>query len=77
LAIASFLVPIDVVAELKNLPIISVVGSVITDDSVASDATKVCNISEHGVAVTQGVTDDVIHDNVDFVSCLTKSMWMR
>jgi len=61
----------DVVAELKNLPVISVAGPVMNDVLVTYDDTQVCNVSECGDIVSHGVNDvkqaNMMYDDVDFL----------
>jgi len=64
------ILPTDV-AELKNLPVISVAGPVINDVIVTCDDTQVCNVSECGDIVSHGVNDvrqtTMMYDDVDCV----------
>jgi len=65
------ILPTDVVAELKNLPVISVAGPVMSDVMVTYDDTQVCNVSECGDIVSHGVNDvkqgNMMYDDVDSV----------
>jgi len=65
------ILPTDVVAEVKNLPVISVAGPVINDVMVTYDDTKVCNVSECCDIVSHGVNDvkqaNIMYDDVDSV----------
>jgi len=49
------ILPTDVVAELKNLPVISVAGPVMNDVTVTYDDTQVCNVLECGDIVSHDV----------------------
>jgi len=65
------ILPTDVVAELKNLPVISVAGPVMSNVMVTYDDTQVCNMSECGDIVSHGVNDvkqaNMMYDDVDSV----------
>jgi len=65
------ILPTDVVAELKNLPVISVAGPVMNDVVVTYDDTQVCNVSKCGDIVSHGVNDvrqaNMMYDDADFV----------
>ena len=62
------ILPTDVFAELKNLPVISVAGPVMNDVMATYD-TQVCNVSECGDIVYYGVNDvkqaNMMYDDVD------------
>jgi len=65
------ILPTDVVAELRNLPVISVAGPVMNDVMVTYDDTQVCNESKCGDIVSHGVNDvkqaNMMYDDVDSV----------
>ena len=64
------ILPTDVVAELKNLPVISVAGPIMNEVMVTYDDAQVCNVSECG-EVSHGVNDvkqaNIMYDDVDSV----------
>ena len=64
-------IPTDVVAELRNLPVISVAGPVMNDVIVTYDDTQVCKESKCGDIVSHGVNDvkqaNMMYDDVDSV----------
>jgi len=65
------ILPTDIVAKLKSLPVISVAGPVMNDVMVTYDDTQVCNVSECGDIVSHGVNDvkeaNMTYDDVDSV----------
>ena len=65
------ILPTDVVAKLKNLPVMSVADPVMNDVMVTYDDTQVCNVSECGEIVSHGVNDvkqtNMMYDDVDSV----------
>jgi len=65
------ILPTDVVAELRNLPVISVAGPVMNDVMVTYDDTQVCNVSECSDIVSHSVNDvkqaNMMYDDVDSV----------